>query len=83
MLKLLLQSATFGIYFRVLVYTILYSGPTWFDVGLPATEQCCFVSYTNYTGVVYNQWTGILAWTYFWFLHRVELILIGYKGIAE
>ena len=42
------QSATFGIHLRVLVCTIMYSDPTWF-VGLPATEQCWFVSYTNYT----------------------------------
>ena len=44
------QSATIGIYLKMLVYTMVYSGPTWF-VSLPATEQCCNVSYTNYTGV--------------------------------
>jgi len=27
----------------------MYSAPTWF-VGLPATEQCCFVNYNSYTG---------------------------------
>ena len=43
------QSATIVIYLKMLVYTMVYSGPTWF-VSLPATEQCCNVSYTNYTG---------------------------------
>jgi len=46
MVDLTCQSATFGIYLRVLVYTIMYSGHTW-HVTLPATEQCCFVSYTT------------------------------------
>ena len=31
----------------------MYSDPTWF-VGLLATEQCCFVSYTNYTDENHN-----------------------------
>ena len=39
-------SATIGNYLKMLVYTMVYSGPPWF-VGLPATEHCC---YTNYTG---------------------------------
>ena len=43
------QSATIGIYLKMLVYTMVYIGPTWF-VSLPATEQCWNVSYTNYTG---------------------------------
>jgi len=46
------HSETFGIYLRVLVYTIMYNGPTWF-VGLPVTEYC-FVSYTNYTSENHN-----------------------------
>jgi len=43
------QSVTIGIYLKMLVYTMVYSGPTWL-VNLPAAEQCCNVSYTNYSG---------------------------------
>jgi len=46
MIDLTCQSANLP---PLVFYTMVYSGPTWF-VSLTATEQCCNVSYTNYTG---------------------------------
>ena len=53
-------------------FQLPYSGPTWF-VGLPATEQCCFVR------GVYKQWNGLLDWNGLpdWHIFGFYTFLVG------
>ena len=48
---------------KMLLYTLVYNGPTWF-VSLLATEQCCFVSYkvnwaSGFSGLEW--WNGMMT----------------------